>query len=133
PAGLPDRVDHTDRGALVRAEETVEVRIAFKDRRGEVRRLEVVAGAVLDVDDLDVGSVFLDVLDEAIAPVDAGDARLIVDDGRHLALTADQLDELLGSVRSGGDVVGGGRGQRNLAVDARVEGDDRDAPLCSLV
>src|SRR5690606_8554404 len=82
PAGLPDRVDHTDRGALVRAEETVEVRIAFKDRRGEVRRLEVVAGAVLDVDDLDVGSVFLDVLDEAIAPVDAGDARLIVDDGR---------------------------------------------------
>ena len=45
---------------------------------------------------------------------------------RDLAFVADQLGHLVGGERGGGHVVGGGGGDRDVAVDAGVEGDDRD-------
>ena len=89
----------------------------------------MIAAAVLDADDLHV-RIFLHPLDEAVAPVDAGAARLVVGDDRDFARFADQLGELVGGERRSGLVVGRRGGERNVAVDTRVERDDRN--LCGL-
>ena len=72
------------------------------------------------------GRVGLHPVHEAVAAVDAGPARLVVHDQRDLALVADQLGHVLGRLGRGGLVVGRRRGDRDVAVHARVEGDDRD-------
>ena len=65
-------------------------------------------------------------VDEAVAPVDAGPAGLVVDDDADLARAADELGHLVGGERGRGDVVGRGGRDGDVAVDARVEADDRD-------
>ena len=61
-----------------------------------------------------------------LTPVDAGAAGLVVGDDRDLALVADQLRHLLGSLGGGGDVVGRRGRHRDVAVDTGVEADHRD-------
>src|SRR4029079_14899209 len=85
-AKLLDRIEHADGGALVGAEDALDARMRLEDRLGEVGRLEVIAAAVLDVDDFDLGVLGLHPVDEAIAPVDAGPAGLIVDHGGDFSL-----------------------------------------------
>ena len=68
----------------------------------------------------------LHLVEEAVAAIDAGAARLIMHDDGDVALIADQRGHLVGGSARGGDVVGRAGGQRNVAVDAGVEGDDRD-------
>ena len=72
------------------------------------------------------GAFGLHPLHEPVAAVDAGLAGLVVHDQRDLALAADQLGQVLGRLGRGGLVVGRGRGQRDVALDAGVERDDRD-------
>src|SRR5262249_59916213 len=78
-----------DRGAngraFVGAENALEVRVRLDVCLGDFGRLEVVARAVLDADNLDVAILSLDPVDEAVAAVDAGTARLGVDDGGDFA------------------------------------------------
>src|SRR5690625_1728916 len=57
---LVDGVDHADRRALVGAEDPGEVGVGADDGPRDVGGLQVVAPAVLDVDDLHVAVVLLD-------------------------------------------------------------------------
>ena len=109
-----------------------EVGIGLQDRLGDLGRLQVIAVAVLDGDDLDVGVGLVHAADEALDPIDAGAARLIVGDDGDLTRTVDHLGHLVGSERGGGDVVGRGGGDGDVAVDAGIEGDDGDALLLGL-
>src|SRR3954468_3571495 len=132
-AGLLEGVEDALDGALVRAEEALEVGVRGHHRLGDVGRLHRIAGAVLDVHDLDVRVLGLHLVDEAVAPGDAGLRGLVVDDDRNLARVADQGGELVCLDARGGDVVGGDRGDGDVAVDARVEADDRDVRGLGLV
>ena len=100
------RVDDADGRALVGAVDALEVGVGRDDRLGDVGRLQRVATAVLDVHDLDVGLVLLHVVDEAVAPLHAGQAGLVVHDHGDLALVADQLGHVLGGLGGGRQVVG---------------------------
>src|SRR5437879_6855560 len=119
-------VQHADRGALVRAEHALEVRVRLQDGLREVGRLELVAAAVLRGDDLDVLILRLDLVGEALDPVDAGATRLVVGDDRDVAGHADERGHLVS--RGGGrlDVVGRCGRERDVAVDSLVGADGRD-------
>ena len=87
-------------------------------RLRDIGRFELIAGAVLDVDDVHVGVLALHLIDEAVAPIDARPTRLVVDDDSDFALVADHLGHLVGRRTRRGDVVGGGRRHGNAAVHA---------------
>src|SRR5690606_25742670 len=105
----------------------LQIGVGLDDRLRQVGGAQMVAAAILHVDDLNVGVGFFDAVDKAVATVDAGAAGLVVDDDRDLSLFADQFSHLVGRGRSSRDVVGGRGGDRNVAVHAGVKADDRDA------
>src|SRR5882762_1647149 len=100
---LLHRVEHADDRTFVGAEDPFQIRVRLDDGLGEVGRLELVTAAVLDVHYLDVGVLLLDALQEPVAPVDAGAAGLVVDDGGHLAGVADELGHVVRGRAGGGD------------------------------
>src|SRR5439155_10030852 len=75
----------------------------------------------------------LDLVGEALDPVDAGAACLIVRDDRDVATPADERRHLVRRRRCGRDVVGRGGRDRDVAVDARVEADDWDVRVLQLL
>ena len=60
--------DADDR-AFVGGEHALDLRVRLKHRLGDLRPLQLVAGAVLNIDDLDLRVLGLDLVDEAVAPV----------------------------------------------------------------
>ena len=118
--------------AFVGAEDALEVRVGLKHRLGDFGRLQMVAAAVLDVDDLDVRMLGLHLVEEAVAPIDAGAAGLIMHDDRDFACVADQPRPSCRRRSPAAAMlsVAAGR-ERNVAVDAGVEGDDRDLAACA--
>ena len=125
-AGFLDADRRAFRRAFVGAEDALEVRVRLEVRLGDFGRLQVIAAAVLDADDLDVGVLGLHLVEEAVAAVDAGPARLVVHDHGDFAGIADQFGHLVGGDRGGRHAIRVAGRQRDVAVDARVEGDDRD-------
>jgi len=121
PAGLLERVQHAFGGALVGAEDALEVWEPSHDGLGEVGRPHWVAAAVLDGHHLDVRVGFLDPVHEAVAAVDARPARGVVDDDRNLAGPADELGHLVGGQGRSGDVVRGRGGDRDRAVPVAAQ------------
>jgi len=75
----------------------------------------------------------LHLIQETVAAINAGTAGLVMHDDPDLAGIADRPGHLVGGKCRGGHVVGGAGGQRNVAVDTRVEGDDRDFRVLCLL
>src|SRR6266851_657072 len=123
---LFDRVQDADDRALIGAEKPLEVWMSLHHGFGDIGRLELIAGTVLDIDDVHLGVFALHLVDETVAPIDARAAGLIVHDHANLTLVADQGGHLVGSGAGRGDVVCRGGRHRDVAVDARVKADDRD-------
>ena len=78
---------------------------------GNFSRLEVVAAAVLDVDDFDILVGFGHAVHEAVAAVLAGAGDLVVRDQGHFTFVADHRGHLVGRQRGRGLGVGGGEGR----------------------
>ena len=114
-----------DRNALGRAfigtEDALQVRTGLQHGLGDFRRLQVIALAILDIDDLDVRMLGLHLVQEAVPAIDAGTACLVVHDEPDLARITDRRGHLVGGKSRGGKVVGGAGGQRNVAVDAGLK------------
>jgi hypothetical protein len=60
---------------------------------------------VLRIDDLDVGVPLPYLVDEPVTAVDAGTARVVMDDDANLAGAADERSQLVGGQRSRGEIV----------------------------
>jgi len=65
------------------APSNLEIRVCSNDGLSDVGGLELVAAAVLGVDDLDVRVLGLDLIGEALHAIDAGAAGLVVRDDGH--------------------------------------------------
>ena len=99
---------------------------------GDFCRLQVIVSAILDVNDLELRMLGLHLVEEAVTTVDAGAARLVVHDNCDLACIADRLGHLVGRKPCGRQIVGAAGRQRNVAVDAAVEGDDTGLRIARL-
>ena len=87
----------------------------------------MVAGTVVDIDDLNVRVGFGHAVQETVATVDAGAAGLVVHQHGNLAFATNQFGHLIGGQGGGGNVVRRSGGNRDVAIDTGVEADDRDA------
>src|SRR5439155_8532971 len=116
-SGFLHAVEHADGRSLIRAEDTLEVRVRLKDRLREVGGLELVAAAVLRRDDLDVRVLVLDLISEALHTVDAGAAGLVVRDDRDFTASADKGGHLVRRRPRRRDVVGRRGRERDVTVD----------------
>src|SRR5215217_3009079 len=94
PVHLPGSVDHADRRTFVGAEDALELRIGLENRLRDLRRLQVIAGAVLDAHDIDLRVLLLDAVHEAVPPVDARAAGLVVHHESDVAFATDQFGHL---------------------------------------
>ena len=119
---------------FVGTEDALQVGMGGQDGLGDFGRLQLVAGAVLDIDDLDIRVLRFDAGSQSRRGGRCRCAR----SGRGRpapTLPAPPISSAILSAakRGGGKVVGGDGGRRDVAVNARVEGDDRDAGLLRLL
>src|SRR6185437_9993552 len=96
-------------------------------------RLQLVARAILDVHDIDVGVLRLHLVHKAIPAVNTCAARLVMYYKGNLAAVADHLGHFIRGHTRGSYVVGGGGGNRDVAVNTGVETDDGDAGVLGLL
>src|SRR5205085_4207749 len=82
---------------------------------------------------LDVRVLRFDLVGEALHAVDAGAAGLVVGDDRDLTGPTDERGHLVRGRGRRRDIVGRCRRDRDVAVDARVESDDRDLRVLELL
>src|SRR5450759_5164260 len=97
-AGLLERVEDALDGALVGAEEALEVGVGRHHRLGDVGGLDRVARAVLGREDFDVRVLRRHLGEEPVTPGDAGLAGLVVDDDADRARVADKAGHVVGGV-----------------------------------
>src|SRR5699024_10344472 len=95
-------------------------------RLGDMRGLQVVTVAVLDVDDGYVRVFRFDLLDESVTALHTGGVDLAVADDSDLALSTDEFSHVIGGQSPSDLGVGGCEVERVVTVARGVELHDRD-------
>ena len=88
------RIDDADDGAFVSAEEALDVRVGLNDRLGQVGRFQVIASAILGINNGDIRILFCNSVSKALDAVNTGAAGLGMRNDRNLTGTNDQLAHL---------------------------------------